>query len=357
MPAFVNRTLGGYNNTSSWLISVPASVANDDILLWRLTIDRTSVTCTTPSGWDLVDGPRDQSGAARSYLFKRIASSEPANYTATLSGAAHGSAVMIAYTDVSADPVQATSPAGTTTASTSTPSTAAIVPDEDDCMIVAFYGADSGSTKLPISDDASPDATERAETEQNSGSRFYSTYVQEYLQATAASQALDITAAGAEVWMTQIVALRPGGAVAPLNTVAPVVSGTKTSGQTLSCTTGTWDGAPTPTYTYQWQVDTNGDLVYGDISLATASTFPLTDDEIGCNVRCVVTATNASGSDSEPSQDYGLIGAAYSGSGTVGLIICGSGTGSYTPPEPANGTRSSGAVAALAMLHRRRRGI
>jgi hypothetical protein len=74
---------------------------------------------------------------------------------------------------------------------------------------------------------------------------------------------------------------------APVNTVAPSVSGTATYGQTLSSSTGTWTGTPTPTFTYQWQrVTTN-------ISAATSSTYVLVEADIGKTIRCVVTATNA----------------------------------------------------------------
>lgn len=43
-----------------------------------------------------------------------------------------------------------------------------------------------------------------------------------------------------------------GGIGAPVNTVAPVVSGTALTGQTLSVTNGTWVNTPT-SYSYQWQ--------------------------------------------------------------------------------------------------------
>lgn len=38
----------------------------------------------------------------------------------------------------------------------------------------------------------------------------------------------------------------------PINTVPPAVTGTTAVGQTLTSSTGTWLGAPTITYTYQW---------------------------------------------------------------------------------------------------------
>jgi hypothetical protein len=56
---------------------------------------------------------------------------------------------------------------------------------------------------------------------------------------------------------------------APVNTVAPAVTGTATVGQTLSTTNGTWLGAPAPTFTYQWQ--RSGSNIGG----ATSSTYVL----------------------------------------------------------------------------------
>lgn len=75
--------------------------------------------------------------------------------------------------------------------------------------------------------------------------------------------------------------------LAPANTVAPVVSGTAASGQTLSSTTGTWNGIPTPTFAYQWQYGST------NISGATSSTYTLDRTYLGETIRCVVTATNA----------------------------------------------------------------
>ena len=74
---------------------------------------------------------------------------------------------------------------------------------------------------------------------------------------------------------------------APVNTVTPVVSGTATRGQTLSSTTGTWTGVPTPTFGYQWQ------RAGSNISGATSSTYVLVSADVGNAIRCVVTATNA----------------------------------------------------------------
>jgi fibronectin type 3 domain-containing protein len=98
-----------------------------------------------------------------------------------------------------------------------------------------------------------------------------------------------------------------GGGSPPVNTVAPVVSGTTVQGSLLSTTDGTWTGSPTPTLTYQWQRDTGGNGVFSDISAATANAYTLTAADVGNDVRCVVTGTNASGSQPANSNAVGPI--------------------------------------------------
>ncbi len=78
------------------------------------------------------------------------------------------------------------------------------------------------------------------------------------------------------------------GGNAPVNSVAPALSGTAQEGQTLTCSTGTWSG--TPTYTYQWK--RNG----SNIGSATNSTYTLVTADVGQSIKCTVTATNALGS-------------------------------------------------------------
>lgn len=81
----------------------------------------------------------------------------------------------------------------------------------------------------------------------------------------------------------------------PVNTVAPAVTGTATIGSTLSTTDGTWTNTPT-SFAYQWQRDvgTSG-VTWVDIAGATANTYVVTKNDMGCKVRCRVSATNATG--------------------------------------------------------------
>jgi len=77
---------------------------------------------------------------------------------------------------------------------------------------------------------------------------------------------------------------------APVNTVAPVISGTATIGQTLSSTTGTWTSDTGVTgYLYQWY--RGATLITG----ATNNTYVLALADVGFDITCRVAATDTDG--------------------------------------------------------------
>lgn len=90
---------------------------------------------------------------------------------------------------------------------------------------------------------------------------------------------------------------------APSNTSAPVVTPSSGSvGTSFSTTNGSWNGYPTPTFSYQWQFfDNEITQTYVDISGATSSSYTATGSVAGTNIRCIVTATNSQGSASAAS--------------------------------------------------------
>lgn len=80
---------------------------------------------------------------------------------------------------------------------------------------------------------------------------------------------------------------------APVNTVAPVISGTATIGQTLSSTTGTWISDTGVTgYLYQWY--RGATLITG----ATNNTYVLVLADVGFDITCRVAATDTDGTSS-----------------------------------------------------------
>lgn len=91
-----------------------------------------------------------------------------------------------------------------------------------------------------------------------------------------------------------------GGTGIPVNTVAPVISGTTTLGSVLTTTNGTWTAKPAATFTYQWK--RNGSNITG----ATNSTYTLVNDDGATNITCQVTATNDFGSASATSNTLAI---------------------------------------------------
>lgn len=89
-------------------------------------------------------------------------------------------------------------------------------------------------------------------------------------------------------------------AVVPANTVAPVISGIRVVGQTLTSTTGTWTNTPT-SYAYQWTRD--GVAIAG----ATASTYIPVIGDVGTTLHSTVVATNADGSGTAATSSNGLV--------------------------------------------------
>ena len=82
--------------------------------------------------------------------------------------------------------------------------------------------------------------------------------------------------------------------VAPVNTVAPVLSGQALQGQTVSVSTGTW--SPTPTsFAYQWQRSTDGGATWAGISGATTSSYTVATGDLGAQIRAAVSANNSYG--------------------------------------------------------------
>ncbi|NDG31450.1 hypothetical protein EB118_15455, partial [bacterium] len=78
-------------------------------------------------------------------------------------------------------------------------------------------------------------------------------------------------------------------ATAPVNVVAPTITGTVAIGETLTINLGTWTGTPTINYTYQWQRGST------NITNATATTYVIAGEDTGSTIRCRVSASNSAG--------------------------------------------------------------
>jgi hypothetical protein len=87
----------------------------------------------------------------------------------------------------------------------------------------------------------------------------------------------------------------PGLPAAPLNTVAPTITGSATEGLVLDASSGTWSGNPT-SFSYQWEDCDGAGEACSSVSGATTSSYRLAARDVGHRLRVVVTASNAGGS-------------------------------------------------------------
>jgi hypothetical protein len=83
----------------------------------------------------------------------------------------------------------------------------------------------------------------------------------------------------------------------PINTVAPVITGSLAQGSTLTCSTGTWSNTPS-SYSYQWY---EGGIAVGTNANTYVSTL------LAASIYCNVTATNALGSASAAAAAVGPV--------------------------------------------------
>ena len=141
-----------------------------------------------------------------------------------------------------------------------------------------------------------------------------------------AGQVLSTNGSGVLSWVT--VTITP---TSPTNNTLPVVSGTPTVGQTLSSTSGTWNGYPAPTFAYQW---VRGAAT--NISGATSSSYTLVDADYNNTVKCTVTATNSAGSASATSAATATVAGSVPGAPTIGTATAGNTQASVAFTAPAS---------------------
>jgi len=120
----------------------------------------------------------------------------------------------------------------------------------------------------------------------------------------------------------------------PINSVAPVVSGSAIVGSNVSVTNGTWNNSPT-SYAYQWLANSTA------IANATANVFTITSTQTGANLSCNVTAINASGSNIPTTSNS--VGPVVLGYSANFLVIAGGGGGRpSTDSGPGGGGGAGG---------------
>jgi hypothetical protein len=105
--------------------------------------------------------------------------------------------------------------------------------------------------------------------------------------------------------LTTVIAPKPGAA--PTSAAIPTITGTPMEEETLTASTGNWNGDQPISLSYQWyRCDTAG-ANCAPISGATAQTYVLTSTDVGFTIRVTGTATNKWGSNFATSELVGPV--------------------------------------------------
>ena len=121
----------------------------------------------------------------------------------------------------------------------------------------------------------------------------------------------------ASAYQVGVASAPPPPPAAPVNTAAPVITGSAVQGQVLSASTGSWSNSPT-SYGYQWQDCDSSGGACSNVGGATSSSYTLGAGDVGHTVVVVVTASNAGGSASQASMSTAVVTASGDGGGGGG---------------------------------------
>jgi Domain of unknown function DUF11 len=107
----------------------------------------------------------------------------------------------------------------------------------------------------------------------------------------------------------------------PSNTTLPSITGTVQVGQTLTGAAGTWTGAGTLSYTYEWRRCDSLGANCTAISGATSTTYAVTGLDAGSTLRFAATAANGGGSTTAVSAQTVLVpGGGTGGTAPVAVV-------------------------------------
>ena len=110
-------------------------------------------------------------------------------------------------------------------------------------------------------------------------------------------------------------------ATRPENIGAPSIKGNLTAGGTLTASAGDWVGSEPISYTYEWQRCSEDGCL--EIEGATASTYALSQADVGSALRVLVDATSSAGGSQASSAISGIVGAAGAPANTLAPAIAG----------------------------------
>ncbi len=195
------------SGSSSLVITKPASVANNNVLIAGISVHGSDVSITKPSGWTLIRRTNDSDndlGFASYYHVVTNAASEPASYTWTFDDSdTKASGGILRYTGVdTVNPIDTSSGNNGESSSAKAKSITTATANE---RVIGFFSLEYKGSFTP------PSGMNEHFDISNSDSRGPTTETADFAQATATATG-DKTAAASksEEWAAQLIALRGG---------------------------------------------------------------------------------------------------------------------------------------------------
>jgi hypothetical protein len=131
---------------------------------------------------------------------------------------------------------------------------------------------------------------------------------------------------------------------APSNSSLPTISGSTVVGQTLTASSGSWSGSPSPTFSYQWlRCDSSGGGC-GAISGETGSGYVVASADVGHTIRVAVTATNTDGTSQATSNPTAVVTSTSAPQRTSDPSVSGSAVQGQTLTATSGGWSGSGPI-------------
>lgn len=256
------------------------TITNGELLIAHFFIggSGTLPTPTPPAGWAPFDTPitmvDPNSFNGNSYLFYKFANNESgSNYTFTYSGTR--STTCVIYKIFGVDASTFTSAIFSKNSGTSgTTNTGTGITTLINNSQVWFFGNDWGDATANLTP-----PTGMTEVYDSPGNLLYGAYQDYAVVGATGNKTMTANVSNGNPRAAWMLSLTPSGAVlpdiAPSNVSIPQITGSPVVGQTISASSGTWNGRPTPSFTYQWQYSIDGSTNWTNISGATSSTYTI----------------------------------------------------------------------------------
>jgi len=200
------RAVATANDTAvtQLIISVPSGTVNGDGLILAIAVRGGSgTTVNTPAGWTQ-ELTQNQGTGPRLSIFRRVASSEPANYTVTWSGGSFDAAGGI-YAAQGSDTTTLVDASGSQgNASSASVTAPTITTTVADCLLLFFGAAQAGPTWT-----ADGAMSERWDVQSSGGTKISSTCDDQTLGAAGATGTRTATISSGQNNIGALVALRP----------------------------------------------------------------------------------------------------------------------------------------------------